>query len=134
MCDLSAYALRQAAKDVCVALGDENCELVTTGARRQIGISSCLLEDVCRRLEDTVADEVAISVIDHLEIVDVDNQDTERMLPLGVSPGFDFPRKNGVEAGPVCDSSQAISGGTSRDLAVLVLKVTSTTFDAREPT
>ena len=75
--DLLAQPLGERARALEVRLREDDGELLAAVAREDLVAPDALLDDARHLLEDVVAREVAVDVVDLLEVVDVEHQEAE---------------------------------------------------------
>ena len=83
-CDLLAQALAEDARAVLVDAADEHGELLAAVARQHVLGAQGVVEHADDRAQHVVADEVAVRVVELLEVVDVEHEQRQR---LGVALG-----------------------------------------------
>src|SRR5256714_12153432 len=87
----------------------QQSELLAAVARRQVDLPGARIENRADAPEDGVAGLVAVSVVDALEIVEIDQQRRQRVAhPLGAPP---FERELVVEGASVGQAGQRIGCG-----------------------
>ena len=109
--ELFGHALRHAAQD--------QAELFATVAAHQIGGARAFEQLLGHFLDHAVADQVAVAVVDDLEVVDVDHHAAQRLLG---APGFGQRRfQRSVEGAPVQAAAKRIARRQPFQLGVLAL-------------
>ena len=78
--DLLAQPLGQRARPLEVGLRQDDGELLAAVAREHLVAADALLDEARHLLEDVVAGEVAVDVVDLLEVVDVEHEEAEIAL------------------------------------------------------
>ena len=91
-----------------VGAGQQQCELLAAVARRQIVVAGRRLpEQLADPAQAHVAFDVAVAIVEQLEVVDVDHQQCDRATSLPAP--LPFGGEPRVEAAPVGEARQCVA-------------------------
>src|SRR5213593_883601 len=81
--DLGEHPLGHGARGVQVPFRDDDAELIAAVADHDVGLTAVALDEVGEMSEDAVTDAMAVVVVDHLEVVEVEHDQGKRCLAAG---------------------------------------------------
>ena len=113
--DILAEPFRDEPRIGLLRVGQDDAELVTADATRQVGGAHVLTDQIAQRPQHPVSHPRAVRVVDLLELVEVEEQ--QRQRSPGATAAVDLPLQRVLEVAPIVQAGERIRHDQALDRA-----------------